>query len=219
VSSRPSPLVESLTPAPIAVETIADRLTNLAGLASWRRLPVLRPTISLASPIGHGATSKRLAALESEWEAASAGATLVHFDLRADNIPAHRRPGWLVVDWPHASLGRMDGVLRSCEHRDAGRTKAVGDLRFASPRPPAPSEKSPRCWPRWPVLRPPIAAAVTAGPATHGRFSVTRGSRLRAADATNRLAVAASDEVAQDMARRLAVSCYTSNTAPRSLAR
>jgi aminoglycoside phosphotransferase (APT) family kinase protein len=46
----------------------------------------------------------RLAGLESEWEAASAGATLLHFDLRADNIllTADRV---LVVDWPHASLG------------------------------------------------------------------------------------------------------------------
>jgi aminoglycoside phosphotransferase (APT) family kinase protein len=47
---------------------------------------------------------ERLAALQSEWEAASAGETLLHFDLRADNIllTADRV---LVVDWPHASLG------------------------------------------------------------------------------------------------------------------
>jgi aminoglycoside phosphotransferase (APT) family kinase protein len=47
---------------------------------------------------------ERLAALEPEWEAASAGETLLHFDLRADNILL-TPDRVLVVDWPHASLG------------------------------------------------------------------------------------------------------------------
>jgi aminoglycoside phosphotransferase (APT) family kinase protein len=98
-------LVESLTPAPIAVETIAERLHE--PLQGWRALEAA----ARANADGLGGVPdwarrnlERLAGLESEWEAASAGATLLHFDLRADNIllTADRV---LVVDWPHASLG------------------------------------------------------------------------------------------------------------------
>ena len=46
----------------------------------------------------------RLAALEADWPSASAGDTLVHGDLRADNILlAGERV--LFVDWPHAAVG------------------------------------------------------------------------------------------------------------------
>ena len=98
-------LVESLTPAPIAVETIAERLHE--PLQGWRALEAAAH--AKADDLGGvpdwaRRNFERLAALESEWETASAGATLLHFDLRADNIllTADRV---LVVDWPHASLG------------------------------------------------------------------------------------------------------------------
>lgn len=98
-------LVESLTPSPIAVETIAERLHE--PLQGWRTLQsaALAKRDDLSGvPDWARRNLERLAALESEWEAASAGATLLHFDLRADNILL-TDDRVVVVDWPHASLG------------------------------------------------------------------------------------------------------------------
>jgi aminoglycoside phosphotransferase (APT) family kinase protein len=98
-------LVETLTPSPIAVETIAERLHE--PMQGWRTLEsAARANRDDLGGVPDWARRNlaRLAALESEWEAAAAGETLLHFDLRADNIllTADRV---LVVDWPHASLG------------------------------------------------------------------------------------------------------------------
>ncbi len=98
-------LVESVTPSPIAVETIAERLHDL--FQGWRTLHAAAHTGGdelVGVPDWARCNIERLAALESEWSEASAGETLLHFDLRADNIllTADRV---LVVDWPHASLG------------------------------------------------------------------------------------------------------------------
>jgi aminoglycoside phosphotransferase (APT) family kinase protein len=98
-------LVESLTPSPIAVETIAERLHE--PLQGWRTLQSAARANSddVGSLPGWARRNlERLAALESEWEAASAGETLLHFDLRADNIVL-TTDRVLIVDWPHASLG------------------------------------------------------------------------------------------------------------------
>jgi aminoglycoside phosphotransferase (APT) family kinase protein len=46
----------------------------------------------------------RLAALEAGWEPAAAGDTLLHMDLRADNLLVTPDRVW-VVDWPHATRG------------------------------------------------------------------------------------------------------------------
>ncbi|NUS74076.1 MAG: phosphotransferase [Corynebacteriales bacterium] len=43
-------------------------------------------------------------ALEERWTLVGAGATLVHADLRADNILI-APPGVTLVDWPWASYG------------------------------------------------------------------------------------------------------------------
>ena len=98
-------LVQSLTPSPIAVETIAERLRE--PLQGWRTLRAAARTTSdnlSGVPDWARRNLERLAQLESAWEAASAGATLLHFDLRADNILL-TPDRVLVVDWPHASLG------------------------------------------------------------------------------------------------------------------
>ena len=98
-------LVDSLTPSPIAVETIAERLHE--PFQGWRALELAartkRDDLS-GVPDWARRNLERLALAESEWEAASAGATLLHFDLRADNILL-TTDRVLVVDWPHASLG------------------------------------------------------------------------------------------------------------------
>jgi aminoglycoside phosphotransferase (APT) family kinase protein len=98
-------LVESLTPSPIAVETIAERLHE--PLQGWRTLEAAARTKRddlTGMPDWARRNLERLATLESQWEAASAGETLLHFDLRADNILL-TEDRVLVVDWPHASLG------------------------------------------------------------------------------------------------------------------
>jgi hypothetical protein len=46
----------------------------------------------------------RLAQLEADWPAASAGTTLVHGDIRSDNVLV-TADGVVFVDWPHASVG------------------------------------------------------------------------------------------------------------------
>jgi len=105
VLSALTQLVESLTPSPIAVETIAERLHE--PFQGWRTLDrAARTKREDLSGLHDWARRnlERLALVESEWQVASAGKTLLHFDLRADNIllTADRV---LVVDWPHASLG------------------------------------------------------------------------------------------------------------------
>jgi aminoglycoside phosphotransferase (APT) family kinase protein len=97
-------LVATLTPSPIEVITIGERLRRL--FQGWRRL---RAAAQAGEPLEGLApwvlrNLDRLAALESHWQDASRGPTLVHFDLRADNIIL-TPDRVLIVDWPHASTG------------------------------------------------------------------------------------------------------------------
>jgi len=47
----------------------------------------------------------RLAALEAGWARATEGDTLLHVDLRADNMLITADGRVVVVDWPHAAIG------------------------------------------------------------------------------------------------------------------
>ena len=49
-------------------------------------------------------TCDRLAELESGWPAAVAGSTLLHCDVRSDNLLV-TKSGVVFVDWPHACVG------------------------------------------------------------------------------------------------------------------
>jgi aminoglycoside phosphotransferase (APT) family kinase protein len=94
-----SDLVAALTPAPIETETFAERFGEV--LHGWRNLAAER-TGDLDPWIEE--RLDRLAELEAGWEQAGAGETLLHADVRADNLLL--TPGRVVfVDWPHASLG------------------------------------------------------------------------------------------------------------------
>lgn len=97
-------LVESLTPSPVATITIGERLHDMFKGWRWLRRAAASGDELLALPVWARRHLDELAALESDWEAASAGTTLLHFDLRADNmlLTADRV---VVVDWPHASIG------------------------------------------------------------------------------------------------------------------
>ena len=47
----------------------------------------------------------RLAAIEEQWPEAAAGNTLVHSDIRADNLLVRADGTVVIVDWPHACVG------------------------------------------------------------------------------------------------------------------
>ncbi|HEY6835474.1 MAG TPA: aminoglycoside phosphotransferase family protein [Gaiellaceae bacterium] len=92
-------LVVALTPAPIEAETFAERFGDV--LHGWRTLAA-----EPAGDLDHW-TAERLdllAELEAGWEQAGAGETLLHADVRADNVLL-TSDRVVFVDWPHASLG------------------------------------------------------------------------------------------------------------------
>jgi Ser/Thr protein kinase RdoA (MazF antagonist) len=89
-----------LTPSPLtAVPGVAERHRH--SMAGWRQL-------AAAGGAGLDAWSGRnldaLAGLESGWEQAAAGTTLLHSDVRADNMLV-TADGVVFVDWPHACVG------------------------------------------------------------------------------------------------------------------
>jgi aminoglycoside phosphotransferase (APT) family kinase protein len=98
-------LAAALTPAPAGPPPIAERLRD--SFAGWRRLAADRAAGAdeLAGLDPWAARHlDRLAELEAGWPAATEGRTLLHCDLRADNLLL--TPTRVVaVDWPHACVG------------------------------------------------------------------------------------------------------------------
>jgi hypothetical protein len=93
-------LAEALTPAPAPVPTIAEYLgTDLTG---WRTLSGTPDDDRIDS--WSRARLAELAGLEATWAAHAAGTTLLHTDIRADNLLV-TGDGVMVVDWPHACRG------------------------------------------------------------------------------------------------------------------
>jgi Phosphotransferase enzyme family len=93
-------LHELLTPSPLtAVPGVAEQYES--SLSGWRQL-------AEAGGGGLGEWSGRnlesLADLESGWAAAAAGTTLLHGDVRADNVLI-TAAGVIFVDWPAACIG------------------------------------------------------------------------------------------------------------------
>jgi aminoglycoside phosphotransferase (APT) family kinase protein len=98
-------LVATLTPSPLNTIRIGDYLRE--PFQGWRRLYSgvdMFAAARAALPDWAERNLERLAELESGWEAAATGSTLLHFDLRADNIIITPERV-VVVDWPHASVG------------------------------------------------------------------------------------------------------------------
>lgn len=96
-------LHESLTPCPVAdVGRAVDDEDNVAEFASWS---LLRETMPPGLDDWTRAHVDELATLESGWRTAADGDTLLHLDLRADNLLI--RPGGDVVfvDWPWGARG------------------------------------------------------------------------------------------------------------------
>lgn len=96
-------LSRALTPSPLPPD-VAERTSDWVILTRgwWRRLQAERP-------VQLDAWSARqlngLVELEAGAAAASAGETLLHLDLRADNLLLTPDGRVLVVDWPHARVG------------------------------------------------------------------------------------------------------------------
>jgi aminoglycoside phosphotransferase (APT) family kinase protein len=93
-------LIDALTPAPVPLAGIAETHGEL--FSGWRILAG-GPGDDRLDP-WFRRNLDRLADLERDWAAHASGDTLVHADIRADNLllTAERV---VVVDWPHACLG------------------------------------------------------------------------------------------------------------------
>ncbi|MGH3759195.1 phosphotransferase family protein [Actinophytocola sp.] len=92
-------LAADLTPSPVDLPPIGHDPGLFSG---WRSLAAEPALAAVLEPWARDVD--RLAELEAGWPEAAAGDTLVHFDLRADNILlAGERV--LFVDWPHAAVG------------------------------------------------------------------------------------------------------------------
>jgi aminoglycoside phosphotransferase (APT) family kinase protein len=93
-------LGEALSPSPISVPSVSDKFA--ADFTGWRTLAQSPGQNDLDS--WSRAHLDDLAALEATWAAHAAGDTLLHADVRADNMLL-TEDRVVVVDWPHACLG------------------------------------------------------------------------------------------------------------------
>lgn len=91
-------LARELTPAPIDAPQVSTRFKALG--AGWHRLADAGPTPDLHP--WAAAHLDELAGLEAGWAAAATGTSLVHADIRADNILL-TQDRVVFVDWPWAS--------------------------------------------------------------------------------------------------------------------
>jgi aminoglycoside phosphotransferase (APT) family kinase protein len=93
-------LARRLTPSPLALEPASETLAPLFG--RWQR--ILDEGLEGRLPAGARARLDELIALEAGWPAAVRGESLVHLDLRADNILLTPERVFF-VDWPAAAIG------------------------------------------------------------------------------------------------------------------
>jgi hypothetical protein len=95
-------LHDALTPSPAPqIEPAAAYLQKLFG--GWAELAARAELPAALDPWARAHLS-RLAELETGWPAACAGPTLVHGDIRSDNLLL-TADGVVFVDWPHAAIG------------------------------------------------------------------------------------------------------------------
>ena len=94
-----------LTPSPLSHPLVADAADTLrTEICGWGTLAGETPShVDELDPWSHRHLAA-LVALEAEAPAAIVGNTLLHFDLRADNILLTPEQVW-IVDWPHVRIG------------------------------------------------------------------------------------------------------------------
>lgn len=96
-------IAEALTPTPApALPSVQDRYRS--AFDGWRRIAggdgdAASYGADVVAAVG------RLAELERSWEEAAAGDTLLHTDLRADNLLLTATGDLVLVDWPWACTG------------------------------------------------------------------------------------------------------------------
>ena len=97
-------LGRSTTPSPVAdLPSVVDKHGTV--FAGWRRLAGGEDQHGLL-PAWAREHLDLLVSLETGWEAAATGDTLLHADLRADNILITRDGAVVFVDWPWGCVGR-----------------------------------------------------------------------------------------------------------------
>lgn len=95
-------LHRSLTPSPVEeLSRAVDDEDNIAEFASWS---ALKATPGLLDEWSR-ARLDELVALEAGWRDAADGDTLLHLDLRADNMLIRPSGDVVFVDWPWGALG------------------------------------------------------------------------------------------------------------------
>jgi len=96
-------LARSLTPSPVMLPPITDKTNSFAGFQELRALKADGDTLDDVDPwvVRH---LDRLAALHDYWSEATEGHTLLHLDIRADNVLLTSERV-LFVDWPWATVG------------------------------------------------------------------------------------------------------------------
>jgi aminoglycoside phosphotransferase len=101
VAAAVASLHEALTPSPCDTAHAAEYFRSFFN--GWRRLAAGDQD---AGELNEWARRhlERLAELEAGWVAASQGSTLIHGDLRSDNMLL-TADGVVLVDWPHAAVG------------------------------------------------------------------------------------------------------------------
>ena len=157
-------MAAALTPAPAGLPPIGERLQD--SFVGWRRLAAAHAAgdDDLAGLDPWAARHlDRLADLEAGWPRAAEGETLLHSDLRADNLLL--TPTRVVaVDWPWACVGAawVDLLLLLPSVTMQGGPDPAAT--FAThPAPPAPTRgRSPPPWP-------PAPASCSAAPACRPR--------------------------------------------------
>jgi aminoglycoside phosphotransferase (APT) family kinase protein len=117
-------MARALTPAPEGFPGVAEKMG--AAFTGWR-------TLAAAPPPDLGPWESRrldrLAALEESWSDHVSGDTLLHLDLRADNVLLDRSGGVHVVDWAHACVGApwVDVALLLAEVDDPAADDILAD--------------------------------------------------------------------------------------------
>jgi aminoglycoside phosphotransferase (APT) family kinase protein len=102
-------LAEALTPAPATVTSTAPSIAEYLGadFRGWRTLAEA-PVDDRLDPWSRAHLGE-LATVEATWASHAAGDTLLHADIRADNLlltdDASAGSRVMVVDWPHACRG------------------------------------------------------------------------------------------------------------------
>lgn len=95
-------LSQILTPSPLQADVVAMAGAVMdRGICSWKLLQQQRPDGLDDWSLRH---LDKLVALDEAASRAVAGETLLHFDIRADNILLTPEHVWF-VDWPHACVG------------------------------------------------------------------------------------------------------------------